>query len=448
MVTLACIERCMRANFSDRISISLPIYYQRTRGPSYFIGDCQMQSIRGVLVNDLSSKLWDDKKNQFRRKQVHTVPLPLHRRWIALEFFAGIGLARAGLELAGIQTVWANDYDAHKKEMYEGQWGKNQILLEDVHTLYSENLPQADVAWASSPCTDLSLAGKRIGLRGGRESSAFFGFTKLIAGMGINKPKIIVLENVTGLASSHNREDLRAAAKEFNSLGYSVDAITLDARRFVPQSRPRLFLLGAQHPISGGEQDSCLRPDWLAWLHQDPEINSFIASLPKAPELLKGGFTSQIEKMPDSDARWWDSQRVNKFLDSMSIVQKERLNRLVISPKITARTAYRRTRNGVPTWEVRAEDISGCLRTPKGGSSKQAVVVMGKNNVKIRWMTGLEYARLMGAEWFSIDNMRDSQIQYGFGDAVAVPVVSWVAEHMIIPHLKASRKCNLKAVCS
>lgn len=121
-----------------------------------------------------------------------------------------------------------------------------------MHSLSGDDLPSADVAWSSSPCTDLSLAGKRAGLRGGRESSAFFGFTRLIAEMKERKPRVLVLENVVGLASSHDREDLRAAAKEFNALGYSVDVITLDARRFIPQSRPRLFLVGALTPVEGG----------------------------------------------------------------------------------------------------------------------------------------------------------------------------------------------------
>ena len=123
------------------------------------------------------------------------------------------------MEQAGIKTIWANDYDQDKKSMYEGHWKSHELLLADIHALKSENLPAADVAWASSPCTDLSLAGKRVGLRGGRESSAFFGFTDLIAGMNERKPEVIVLENVTGLASSHSREDLRAAVKEFNALG-------------------------------------------------------------------------------------------------------------------------------------------------------------------------------------------------------------------------------------
>ncbi|MCR1567019.1 DNA cytosine methyltransferase [Mixta sp.] len=368
---------------------------------------------------------------------MNIIPIRRESEWTALEFFAGIGLARAGLELAGISTVWANDYDLNKKVMYEGHWKSDHLVLADIHALKSDDLPAADVAWASSPCTDLSLAGKRVGLRGGRESSAFFGFTDLIAGMKERKPEVIVLENVTGLASSHNREDLRAAAKEFNALGYAVDAITLDARRFVPQSRPRLFLIGAKSPIDGGEQDTCLRPDWLAWLHEDPEVRTFMMPLPKAPDLLSEGLTLQIEQLSDNDPRWWSDEKVSLFKSSMAPVQRARLDYFVTLPGITARTAYRRTRNGVPVWEMRAEDISGCLRTARGGSSKQAVVIMGQDKLKIRWMTGLEYARLMGAGWYTLENLRDSQIHYGFGDAVAVPVVSWVAKHMILPHLKA-----------
>lgn len=377
---------------------------------------------------------------------MNIIPIRRESEWTALEFFAGIGLARAGMELAGIKTVWANDYDLNKKAMYEGHWGTGDLILADIHSLRSEELPAADVAWASSPCTDLSLAGKRVGLRGGRESSAFFGFTDLIANMHERRPEVIVLENVTGLASSHNREDLRAAVKEFNSLGYAVDAITLDARRFVPQSRPRLFIIGVKHPIDGGEQDTCLRPDWLSWLHKDAELRTFMMPLPKAPDLLAQGFTEEVEMMPDNDPRWWTAEKVTAFRNSMAPVQRERLEQFVSQPELTARTAYRRTRNGVPVWEMRPEDISGCLRTARGGSSKQAVVIMGNGLLKIRWMTGLEYARLMGAGWYTLDNLRDSHIQYGFGDAVVVPAVGWVAKHMIRPHLEEVDKSHGKKV--
>lgn len=356
--------------------------------------------------------------------------------WTALEFFAGIGLAKAGMESVGIQTVWANDNDPDKKKMYEGQWGTNSLLLADVHSIESEDVPRADVAWASSPCTDLSLAGNRAGLTDGRDSSAFFGFTRLIRGMGERKPKVLVLENVTGLASSNHREDLKAAIKEFNSLGYAVDAVALDARRFIAQSRPRLFLIGTLAPLKGGKKNSTLRPEWLAWIHEDRDLNTFITPLPAPPDDLNEGFTQEIEHLADEDPRWWDAERVDRFVQSMTLLQHERLERFVRQKKVTARTAYRRTRKGKPVWEMRAEDISGCLRTPRGGSSKQAVVVMGDGDLKIRWMTELEYARLMGAGWYHLEGLRASKVQHGFGDAVAVPVVQWVAKHMIVPHLE------------
>ena len=363
---------------------------------------------------------------------LHIIPTNSGRELTAIEFFAGIGLARAGMNEAGIRTIWANDWDARKREMYSQQWGDDDLFFGDVFDVNPELLPSADVAWSSSPCTDLSLAGKRDGIRG-HESSAFFGFVEALKGLGERVPPVVVLENVVGLASSHSGEDLRAAIQEFNKLGYSVDVITIDARRFIPQSRPRLFVLGALEPVDGGREDSTLRPDWLSWVHKDPDLKTFMFPFPAVPDALAGGFTGLTEDMDESDTRWWDDERVDKFVNSMSVVQRGRLEYLRSRPDVSARTAYRRTRNGKPTWEMRADDIAGCLRTARGGSSKQAVVIAGQGKIQIRWMTGLEYARLMGAGWYKLGGLRDSQIQYGFGDAVAVPAVSWLSRVALAP---------------
>lgn len=214
--------------------------------------------------------------------------------------------------------------------------------------------------------------------------------------------------------------------------------MVLDARRFLPQSRRRLFIVGATEPVGGGCHDTAVRPDSVAWIHQDKTLDTFRAPLKKVPDMIDGGFTQLLEKLDPEDSRWWDSDRTNRFLDSMSTTQRARLDALVASPFVSARTAYRRTRDGKPMWEMRAEDIAGCLRTARGGSSKQAVVVMGNNSVRIRWMTGLEYARLMGAGWFNLEDFRESQVHYGFGDAVVVPAVSWIAQNMIVPLLEAN----------
>ena len=357
----------------------------------------------------------------------------------AIEFFAGIGLARAGLSEAGISTVWANDYDVKKQAMYAGQWGNNHFHLGDVFAIDASTVPEADIAWSSSPCTDLSLAGKRTGIAG-KESSAFFGFIRTLRNMENRRPKVVVLENVNGLASSHSGDDLRVAIREFNRLGYAVDAVTIDARRFIPQSRPRLFLIASSDPIDGGTHDTLLRPDWLAWVHKEKGLRTFSFPFPKVPDLLANGFTSTSEKLNPEDSRWWEKARTDAFLLSMSPTQRDRAQTFIQSDIVTARTAYRRTRKGIPMWEMRAEDIAGCLRTARGGSSKQAVAVMGQGKFQVRWMTGLEYARLMGAGWYNLGGLSEAQIQYGFGDAVAVPVVSWLARECLVPLALKARK--------
>lgn len=362
----------------------------------------------------------------------HLHPVSSTDQLTAIEFFAGIGLARAGMADAGISTVWANDYDKNKFAMYSGQWGDDDFALENVFDVDPDQVPSADIAWSSSPCTDLSLAGKRDGISG-RESSAFFGFTNVLRGMGDRRPNVAVLENVVGLASSHGGDDLRAAIREFNELGYAVDVVTIDARRFVPQSRPRLFLIGAKQPLDGGKDDTALRPDSVTWVHQEDDLRTFKFPFPSVAAPRKDGFSDEIEHLADDDPRWWDSQRTEAFISSMSPTQRLRADGFINAPAMTARTAYRRTRNGVPTWEMRAEDIAGCLRTARGGSSKQAVAVMGHGQIRVRWMTGLEYARLMGAGWYNLSGLREPQVHYGFGDAVAVPVVSWLSREALAP---------------
>ncbi|MGV7518131.1 DNA cytosine methyltransferase [Mycobacterium kansasii] len=359
----------------------------------------------------------------------------------AIEFFAGIGLARMGLERAGFQVTWANDYEPDKRAMYVGQFGESAghtFALGDIGKVKAGDLPtDAALAWASSPCTDLSLAGGRAGFAGS-ESGVFWDFTKLLDGMGEdNRPAVVVLENVTGLATSHGGDDLTAAIAEFNRLGYSVDVLALDARRFVPQSRPRLFVVGAQNPPADTtEPHSELRPDYLQWVYGDPNLRTHRAHLPAPPAPLTAGLSDLIEDMPVSDERWWDADRTAAFVSSLSPTQAARVAELKRESGIKYRTAYRRTRAGVAVWEVRPDDISGCLRTARGGSSKQAVVRLGNKRLQVRWMTPVEYARLMGAGTYNLDGARTNQALFGFGDAVAVPVVAWLGKHYLMPLLR------------
>jgi DNA (cytosine-5)-methyltransferase 1 len=357
-----------------------------------------------------------------------------------MEFFAGIGLARLGLERAGFRVAWANDFEPDKYSMYEGHFRDQEVgadhdfALGDVAAVKVSDLPgDASLAWASSPCTDLSLAGGRAGLAGSA-SGTFWHFVRLIRDLGDNRPEVVVLENVVGLATSHGGDDLIAAIRAFNDLGYSVDVLAIDARRFIPQSRPRLFLVGARTPPEDvSDPNSELRPDWLQSVYGDPTLRMHRAQLPTLPAPLTEGLGELLEEIPLDDHRWWSADRSQAFFDSLSPTQRDRVTTFRRESGVKYRTAYRRTRNGVAVWEVRPDDVSGCLRTARGGSSKQAVVRMGNKRLQVRWMTPLEYARLMGAGDYTLTDVRDSQVLFGFGDAVAVPAVEWLATNYLMP---------------
>ena len=120
----------------------------------------------------------------------------------AAEFFAGIGLVRMALQRAGIDVVWANDIEPIKERIYSENFGTADFRLGDVRQLRGSDLPDVDVATASFPCTDLSLAGWRRGLAGSG-SGMFWEFARVLWEMGDRRPQAILLENVPGFVTSH-----------------------------------------------------------------------------------------------------------------------------------------------------------------------------------------------------------------------------------------------------
>ena len=172
------------------------------------------------------------------RSKPHEIPLTF------VEYFAGIGLFRMGLEQTGWQVVFANDWSADRVQMYEGFFG-DSYQVRNVFDLTAEDIPHATLATCSFPCIDLSLAGKGEGIDG-RHSGAFWGFHNLLREQGESAPPIVLLENVTGWLYSNGGNDFRITAKSLNDLGYFCDVFLLNALSFVPQSRPRLFMAGVR----------------------------------------------------------------------------------------------------------------------------------------------------------------------------------------------------------
>lgn len=359
----------------------------------------------------------------------------------AAEFFAGIGLVRHALEQAGFNVCFANDIERFKRDLYEANFGDQDFVLDDIRNLHGDDVPDIDLATASFPCTDLSIAGARRGLAG-TESGLFWEFTRVLEEMGERRPSHVLVENVPGLLTSHVGEDLRAAVARLNELGYVCDLILLDAALFVPQSRLRLFIVGGPHSDAQSSlpRPSPLRPDSIrSFADRNPRLNLRFADI-EPPMPAEVVLDDVVERLDARDDRWWDDARVDRFRSSLSDLQETRLYRRVRGREVSWATAYRRTRRGKATWEIRADSLAGCLRTARGGSSKQALVEAGRGRLRVRWMTSKEYASLQGVPNYCIPPaVTENQALFGFGDAVCVPAVRWVIEQCIVPSIRTAK---------
>ena len=364
-----------------------------------------------------------------------------------LEFFAGIGLVRMGLEAAGWRSVWANDIDQQKRDMYDTHFGDADTHFElgDIHWLDAGAIPDADLATASFPCTDLSLAGGRRGLDG-EHSSAFFGFVNVLDDMGDRRPPVIMIENVCGFLNSRGGADFREAMRRLNELGYSVDPFVLDAKWFVPQSRPRLFVVGSRISPVGADGwtlvggASRVRPAAVnEFIAAHPDIRWSVRELPDPPANSPNSLDDILEDLPDSDPQWWPGERVDYLYNQMSDRHREIADGWMARDEWSYGTVFRRVRmqsDGVKRSmaELRCDGLAGCLRTPKGGSARQILFKAGRGRYAARLVTPRECARLMGAGDFQI-SAPATQALFGFGDAVCVPAISWIARNYLNPLL-------------
>ncbi|MGH9658917.1 MAG: DNA cytosine methyltransferase, partial [Bryobacteraceae bacterium] len=140
------------------------------------------------------------------------------------EFFAGGGMSRLGLGPRW-RCLFANEWCEKKAAAYKARFGPcEELKIEDVAKISTGEVPgHADLAWASFPCQDLSLAGSGAGLKGER-SGTFRPFWALVEGLTGERraPRIVVLENVVGALTSHRGEDFTAIISAFAQSGYKV----------------------------------------------------------------------------------------------------------------------------------------------------------------------------------------------------------------------------------
>lgn len=353
------------------------------------------------------------------------------------------------------RCLFANDNDPKKAMSYRANHtGGKEFLLKDVAQLSLDELPGLpDLVWASFPCQDLSLAGSGAGLAGKR-SGMFKPFWKLMRELYKNgrAPKIIALENVYGAITSNGGRDFATLAAAFSGLGYSFGAVVVDAVHFLPQSRPRFFMIGVHSDLFIPEG---LVADGPCAMWHPPTLVEGCNLLSKTaatrwrwwnlptPPARKTNLASLIEKKPIG-VKWHTKAETKYLLDMMTEHNRKKVDAAKESKERVVGTIYRRTRadgDGVKRQraEVRFDQIAGCLRTPAGGSSRQTIMVVYGESVMSRLLSKSEAALLMGLPDTYILPNRYNDAYKLVGDGVAVPVVRHLTKAIFEPVLKRNR---------
>ncbi len=349
-----------------------------------------------------------------------------------VDFFAGSGLVTQGAKHACI-PVWSNDICPKKAAIYTANHGTDHFHLGSIEQVRGADIPQGDIVWASFPCQDLSLAGKMGGLAASR-SGLFWEWLRVLDEMPV-KPIGIALENVLGLLSANGGGDFHLLYKALRERSYKVGPMVLDARHWIPQSRPRVFVVAVQNHID----TSHLEDSGPNWLHPEsvckaiaPLDATVFWSMPrpsKRPQTLTD--------IVDWNAPVFDERRAGALFSLVAPKHQELLDKLPSSHRAVF-PGYRRTRAGRQVLELRFDDLSGCLRTAEGGSSCQFLLLHDAGAWKARKITPREAALLMGAPLrYKLSNSYNESYN-AMGDAVVVPVVKHIVDHLLVPLTQAA----------
>jgi DNA (cytosine-5)-methyltransferase 1 len=372
------------------------------------------------------------------------------------EFFAGGGMARTGLGRAW-KCEFANDISPMKAKAYLRNFKDSDRIFAqcDINDLKVGNIPgTADLIWASFPCQDLSLAGSGRGLNGSRSGLiwSLLDITRRLKKQG-RGPKAIVLENVVGLLNSKNGQDFYDILGALRRDGFVFGTLMMDAVHFLPHSRPRIFLVAidmSQAMISPRLISGRMVPNYR-WT--SPRLDDLWAKAPfslrdswvwwnvPAPPVRHSTLADIIEREADN----WDSPEYTaKLLNLMAPLHERKVKDACACGEEVIGTLYRRTRslNGVRAQrvEVRFDGVSGCLRTPSGGSSRQRLLFVKGGVIRSRLLSTREAARLMGIpDSYKLPSSYNEAYQIA-GDGVAVPVVRWLSQHLLSPLLAKDHK--------
>lgn len=350
--------------------------------------------------------------------------------------FAGVGGFDMGFEQAGFQCLFQVEWDKHCQTVLNRHW-PDVPKWGDVCDVNGTELPSVDVLIFGSPCQDLSVAGKRAGIDGGR-SSMFFEATRIIKEMqnatGGTYPRVAVWENVPGALSSNKGADFQTVLNEMGDCGaHLLEWAVLDAQHFgVPQRRRRVFLVSVFDSAAAGRcpdplfpvREGC-RGDYQKGIKKGQTVagtltESIGSSQSTAVKTVRSGARDADGNLPPEV---WQETDLAPTLNSMDNTGESRATILAFEEPIF----FQMHQSG----ETRIQKdvmhtLAGYMGT--GGNNTPMVTIP-----TVRRLTPLECERLMGwpdnhTRWRADGTEQSDSARYKqCGNGVATPVAKWVA---------------------
>lgn len=159
-------------------------------------------------------------------------------------FFAGVGGIDKGFELAGFQTVYANEFDKNAAVTFKANYPNVKLDICDIRDLdEKKDIPDFNIMLAGFPCQAFSIAGYRQGFEDEKgRGNLFFELVRIIKK---KKPQVIFLENVKNLVSHDNGNTFNVIYNTLRELGYYIKPMVLNACNYgnIPQSRERIYIV-------------------------------------------------------------------------------------------------------------------------------------------------------------------------------------------------------------
>ena len=278
-----------------------------------------------------------------------------------LSLFSGVGGFDMGLENAGMETVFQCEWDKHANSILYKHW-PDVPKWDDVSTLTGKHIlahaPVVDVVAWGSPCQDLSVAGKRAGLEGGR-SGLFHEGIRIIKELQEETngqyPRISIWENVVGALNSNRGADFGIILNEMAEAGaVAIEWSVLDAQYFgIPQRRRRVFVIAIFDPVLASRCPNPLLP----------VAQSLPGHLAKGKPKRKSAATTLTEGT-GTDGQWWDGRDTAEALTTTSNEQrmpdKQRFQAVVEGYTPSSFASYS---DGVGTLRSNGGDLGGGSET-------------------------------------------------------------------------------------